>query len=119
MDDREVNRGSSSRVFDGNPGASISKNLEDILVFRNYSPQTQFFEGHYIHNKSKAGSINPLIEDKLSLISDSDYRIDPSNLDPKKVDWDLKKRLRKRLDILEVETEKSIKKHIKDGRSKR
>lgn len=105
--DAEVSRGSAIN------------NSNSLMRFRNYKPQTNFLDGLYTVDKSQPGSISELIKDKLDLISDGNLRIDPKILEPKKIDWDLKRRLEKRLDLLEKETRNSISKHIKDARRKR
>lgn len=99
------------------------------LKFRNYEPQTQFLEGLYTITKSEPESIVPFIRDKLDLLADNDvnkddttnnqYKIDKDMLEFKKVDWDLKRRIEKRLEKLERETRKQIDKHIKTQKQPR
>lgn len=87
--------------------------------FRNYAPQTKFLEGSCVIRPSEALSINHLIQDKLDLIpTDGNYKIDHTLLEPKKIDWDLKRRFEKRLKKLERDTSKSISAHIKRERKK-
>ena len=76
---------------------------ELIFKFRNYTPQTQFLDGLYTVEKSQPATIGHLIKDKLDLISSEEtgYRIDHKLFEPKKVDWDLKRRIEKRLEMLD------------------
>lgn len=86
-----------------------------VLVFRNYEPVTNFIEGLYTTTKIEPESIQPYIKDKLELISDdTESKFDIKSLESRKVDIDLKKRLEKRMEKLEGETRRQIKKIIKD-----
>jgi len=96
-----------------------SSKSDGLIKFRNYQPQTDFLEGLYIFEKADPKSVHEFIKDKLDLISDTSFRIDPKLMEPKKVDWDLKRRIEKRLDILEKETRKDISTHIRNTRKKR
>lgn len=92
---------------------------EPRYKFRNYVPQTKFLEGSCQIKPSEALSIDHLIQDKLDLIpKDGNYKIDHKMLEPKKIDWDLKRRFEKRLKRLERDTSKSISEHIKSKRKK-
>lgn len=106
---------------DGSPRSreSVDGNSSVKIKFRNYKPQTEFLDGLFIVDRSEPASINEFIKDKLDMITDGNYNIDPNILEPKKVDWDLKRRLERRVEILERETRKGISKHIKDARKKR
>ena len=110
----EVQNGESSNNRDTSP--------EPMFKFRNYKPQTKFLDGLYAVEKSQPAAINHLIQDKLDLISDADnekrYRIDPKLLEPKKIDWDLKRRGEKRMEKLERETRKCIDKQLKIAKSR-
>ena len=120
MDDTSLNRIEESSEEDDteSKGAASQRSTEPMFKFRNYTPQTRFLDGLYTVEKSQQGSIRHLIEDKLNIISD-DTSIDPKLLEPKKVDWDLKRRLEKRMEILDRDTRKSISKHVKEVRNKR
>lgn len=92
-----------------------------MFRFRNYNPQTHFIDGLFSVEKSEPGSIYHLVQDKLGLAStkETGYRIDPKLMEPKKVDWDLKRRIEKRMEILGRETRNSIAKHVKDTKKRR
>lgn len=90
--------------------------MESIIKLRNYKPQTNFLDGLFYIEQAQPGSINHLIENKLELVSD-DYKIDPKLMDPKKVDWDLKRRIEDRMEKLEKQTRKSIARHINNKRN--
>lgn len=86
-----------------------------VLVFRNYEPVTSFIEGLYTTTKIEPESIQPYIKDKLDLLAeDTELKIDAKSLETRKVDLDLKRRLEKRMERLESETRRQIKKAIKD-----
>lgn len=75
------------------------------LRFRNYKPQTDLLEGMYI-KQTEPETIVTRIQDKLELLDES---AGPVELEPKKVDWDLKQRLQERLARLDRQTQKQIK----------
>lgn len=80
------------------------------LKFRNYKPQTKLLEGHYTIEKSEPSTIHHRIQDKLELVN---LEFDPDYLELKKPDWDLKCRIKSKLDKLERETNKQIKLEVK------
>lgn len=88
---------------------------EPKFKFRSYTPQTGFLEGKYTVDKAEPELINQFIQDKLDMITDGsdNYKIDSNKLQPKGDDWDLKRRIKKRLDKLEKETRKSIDQSVK------
>lgn len=116
----------SSRGVD-NGGTKVHRerndsNSQQIIRFRNYTPQTDFLDGMYTIEQSQPGSIRHLIEDKLNLIVSNEddgkrYMIDPASMEPKKANWDLKRRLEKKMEKLDRETSKCIDKHLKSSRS--
>lgn len=112
-----------SSVSSGSDGDSADQRdvPECIFKFRNYTPQTHFIDGIFSVEKSQPGTISHLIEDKLDILSKggAGYRIDPKLMEPKKEDWDLKRRIEKRMETLERATRKSIAKHIKETKKKR
>lgn len=94
-------------------------NSEPLYKFRNYVPQTHFLDGLCVTERTEPSTIKHLIKDKLDLISrDDNYRIDPKLLETKKIDWDLKRRIEKRLEMLERDTRRSIGEHIKSEKKK-
>lgn len=103
-----------------------SPNSNHIIQFRSYSPQTNLLDGLYSSEKIEPLTITKYIEDKLSILKESEstdqdvdnvYKIDPEMLELKKVDWDLKRRLEKRMEKLDRETRKHIDRHIKGQRN--
>lgn len=114
----EEDRVSSERTSESEFGQDSP---ELIFKFRNYTPQTHFLEGLYTVERSQPATIDHLIKDKIDLVSSQDtgYRIDPKLFEPKKIDWDLKRRIEKRLELLESDTRKSISKHVKNSKKKR
>jgi len=84
--------------------------------FRNYEPQTGALEGLYTLRRSELSEptlISSLVQDKLDLLEDdaddnNRYRVHPKFLDPKKSDWDLKRRIEPRLEKLERVTRRQI-----------
>ena len=116
----ELSRSPSMSQADEEPRNYV--NSEPMLKFRNYKPQTSFLDGLYTEEQAEPETIQHLIQDKLDLLAaDEDhlrYRINPKLMEPKKIDFDLKRRIEKKLDKLERETKKSIARHIKNSRSK-
>jgi hypothetical protein len=96
-----------------------NESSEPQYKFRNYVPQTNFLKGICVTKPTEPTSINHLIQDKLDLIpKDGNYKIDHKLLEPKKIDYDLKRRFEKRLKKLERDTSKSISEHVKKDRRK-
>lgn len=90
-----------------------------MLKFKNYTPQTQLLEGTYTIEKCEPESIKTLIQDKLDLLEDETVDLnskDQCRMDMKMVDWDLKRRIGKRMEKLEDETRKAIERHIKSNK---
>lgn len=85
------------------------------IRFRNYTPQTKFLDGMYVIEKTEPETLTQLIQDKLDLCDDNKPLAE--RLEPKKVDWDLKRRISNSLERLERDTRKCIDKHIKSSRS--
>lgn len=76
---------------------------------------TNFIEGSFTTTEIEPESIKPYIKEKLDLISDdTEFKIDTKSLQTRKIDLDLKRRVEKRMERLESETRKQIKKAIKD-----
>lgn len=86
------------------------------IKFKNYTPQTNLLDDMYVIEKAEPGSISHLIEDKLNLINDDTPVKDL--LEPKKIDWDLKRRIEGPLERLERETRKCVDKQVKAMRTK-
>lgn len=97
-----------------------------MINFRNYTPQTRLLEGSYTVEKAEPESIIPYIQDKLDLLNDNrsessdknPYKLDIKILEPKKVDWDLKRRIEKKMERLDRETRKNIDIYIKNKKNK-
>lgn len=81
------------------------------LKFRNYHPQTKFLDGYYTLESTEPESITSLIQDKLDLIE-----CETIEKDFKKIDYDLKCRIEKKLDRLERDTKRQISKHNKGSK---
>lgn len=91
-----------------------------IYKFRNYLPQSKFLDGLTVTSAAEPLSINHLIQDKLDLVpKDGNYRIDHQLLEPKKVDWDLKRRFERRLEKLEASTGKAIATYVKERKEQK
>lgn len=78
------------------------------LKFRNYRPQSKFLDGYYTVESTEPETITPLIKEKLDLLD-----TETIERDFKKVDWDLKCRIEKKLERLERDTKRQISKYIK------
>lgn len=84
-------------------------------IFRSYKPKDESLIENSLEQKT-AGDIESKVEDQLELartpliIED----IDISNLAPRKPDWDLKRDLSKKLQILERRTQKAIAELIRE-----
>lgn len=97
-----------------------------MINFRNYTPQTSLLEGSFTLEKAEPESITPYIQDKLDLLKDdtndnndkNPYKLDIKILEPKKADWDLKRRIEKRMERLDRETRKNIDIYIKNKKTK-
>lgn len=76
------------------------------LNFRSYEPQNKSLSGPI--SKAQPSEIQSLIADKLELLEQ-----DTSQVKFKKVDWDLKRRIEKRMEKLDRDTKKSIKNLMK------
>lgn len=79
------------------------------LKFRSYEPQSESLSGYV--NKAQPEDIQSLIIDKLELLGQNTNRVEF-----KKIDWDLKRRIEKRMEKLDRETKKSIKNLIKNNK---
>lgn len=93
------------------------------LKFRNYTPQSEFLQQIVSSNKTSPESLDKEIKEMLDLeVNDSSYEVfDAKLFEPKKIDWDLKRRLSKKTNKLERETSQSLDrlrkmiKHSKNG----
>lgn len=93
---------------------------EQIYKFRNYVPQSKFLCGLSKTSTAEPLSINHLIQDKLDLVpKDGNYRIDHQLLEPKKDDWDLKRRFERRLAKLEDNTGRAIASYVKERKEQK
>ncbi|XP_064397010.1 coiled-coil domain-containing protein 12-like [Halichondria panicea] len=78
------------------------------LKFRSYNPQTESLKETKLP-KAKPNAVEPEIQDVLKSAKDNDIGdVNLANLAPRKVDWDLKRDIAKKLDKLERRTQKAI-----------
>lgn len=89
----------------------------DKIKFRNYTPQTDLLDGLFEISKAEPEVIEPFIEDKLNLLGQKG-KITLEDLDFKKIDWDLKRRIEGKMQDLDEKTRKSIDLYLKNKKSK-
>lgn len=91
-------------------GHGQQEEAEQRILFRNYKPVTSLLEGRYEIKKSEPETITHRIQEKLDLLKEGEdkYRVDPCMFDPKKDDFDLKRRIQPKLDKLDRETRKMM-----------
>ncbi|KAL0106139.1 hypothetical protein PUN28_016106 [Cardiocondyla obscurior] len=77
--------------------------------FRSYKPQDESLKNNVIEN-AKPGDVETVVQDQLDAAKSKVVieELDISNLAPRKPDWDLKRDMAKKLEILERKTQKAI-----------
>lgn len=77
------------------------------VKFRNYKPVDESLK-RYIVQQPPIPNIVEEIDEKLNKVTEANKSCDILNLAPKKANWDLKRDLAKKLDILDKRTQKAI-----------
>jgi coiled-coil domain-containing protein 12 len=78
------------------------------LKFRSYNPQTEELKEKKLP-KGRPENVEPQIQEQLEAAKSTDLGdINLANLAPKKVDWDLKRDIAKKLDKLERRTQRAV-----------
>jgi coiled-coil domain-containing protein 12 len=78
------------------------------IKFRNYNPHTEELKDNKI-NRTLPKSIESEVQDQLKSANNAHVEeVNLSNLAPKKIDWDLKRDISRKLDKLERHTQKAI-----------
>ncbi|KAJ1355269.1 hypothetical protein KIN20_012603 [Parelaphostrongylus tenuis] len=87
-------------------------------IFRNYKPSSEV--GKVVHPKPKFDVVEEVIADHLEDTKKIEpvKTVDLSTLAPKKIDWDLKRDIEKRLQKLERRTQKCIAEIIRERLAK-
>lgn len=85
-------------------------------LFRNYKPETEETSTNIIDQAVKSLPEVPEIDDQLEKMKTplEIADIDISNLAPRKIDWDLKRDIAKKLEKLERRTQRAIVELIRD-----
>ncbi|KAL5284751.1 hypothetical protein ACFFRR_006830 [Megaselia abdita] len=99
-------------------GKTDGKKADENLpkpIFRSYRPKDESLMENSLEQKT-AGDIEKKVEEQLELAKTplTIEDIDISNLAPRKPDWDLKRDLSKKLEILERRTQKAIAELIRE-----
>uniref|UniRef100_A0A0K0DN38 Coiled-coil domain-containing protein 12 n=1 Tax=Angiostrongylus cantonensis TaxID=6313 RepID=A0A0K0DN38_ANGCA len=89
-------------------------NKEGEAIFRNYKPASEV--GKVVHPKPKFDVVEEVIAEHLEDAKKIEpvTTVDLSTLAPKKIDWDLKRDIEKRLQKLERRTQKCIAEMIRE-----
>lgn len=77
------------------------------IKFRNYKPVDEKLK-EYVSKQPYVPNIVEEINEKLSKVIEANKSCDILNLAPKKANWDLKRDLSKKLEILDKRTQRSI-----------
>ncbi|KAH0952690.1 hypothetical protein HN011_007437 [Eciton burchellii] len=82
--------------------------------FRSYKPQDESLKNNIIHD-AKPGDVEAAVKEQLDAANSKVVieELDISNLAPRKPDWDLKRDIAKRLEILERKTQKAIAEEVR------
>ncbi|XP_029161882.1 coiled-coil domain-containing protein 12 [Nylanderia fulva] len=92
-------------------------NADEILPkpkFRSYKPQDENLKSNMIED-AKPGDVEAVVREQLDAASSKVVieELDISNLAPRKPDWDLKRDIAKKLEILERRTQKAIAEEVR------
>lgn len=93
------------------------KNMDEILPkpkFRSYKPQNENLKNNMLED-AKPGDVEAVVREQLDAASSKVVieELDISNLAPRKPDWDLKRDIAKKLEILERRTQKAIAEEVR------
>ncbi|KAM0727287.1 Coiled-coil domain-containing protein 12 [Formica fusca] len=92
-------------------------NTDEILPkpkFRSYKPQDENLKNNMLED-AKPGDVESEVREQLDAASSKVVieELDISNLAPRKPDWDLKRDIAKKLEILERRTQKAIAEEVR------
>lgn len=98
--------------------ASLKRKAEESgkkPTFRNYRPENEEAK-ELVSDNIEVGTVEKLVQDQVEAMKQPIVvdEIDISNLAPRKIDWDLKRDVAKKLQILERRTQKAIAELIRD-----
>ncbi|KAG5317738.1 CCD12 protein, partial [Pseudoatta argentina] len=84
------------------------------LKFRSYKPQDENLKSNIIED-AKPGDVESVVQEQLDAVKSKVVieELDISNLAPRKPDWDLKRDIAKKLEILERRTQKAIAEEVR------
>ncbi|XP_072757679.1 coiled-coil domain-containing protein 12 [Anoplolepis gracilipes] len=93
------------------------KDTDEILPkpkFRSYKPQDENLKNNMLED-AKPGDVEAVVREQLDAASSKVVieELDISNLAPRKPDWDLKRDIAKKLEILERRTQKAIAEEVR------
>ncbi|XP_071561961.1 coiled-coil domain-containing protein 12 [Temnothorax nylanderi] len=82
--------------------------------FRSYKPQDESLKNNVIED-AKPGDVEAVVQEQLDAANSKVVieELDISNLAPRKPDWDLKRDIAKKLEILERRTQKAIAEEVR------
>ncbi|KYM80261.1 Coiled-coil domain-containing protein 12 [Atta colombica] len=82
--------------------------------FRSYKPQDENLKSNIIED-AKPGDVESVVQEQLDAANSKVVieELDISNLAPRKPDWDLKRDIAKKLEILERRTQKAIAEEVR------
>ncbi|XP_011876074.1 PREDICTED: coiled-coil domain-containing protein 12 [Vollenhovia emeryi] len=82
--------------------------------FRSYKPQDESLKSNVIE-EAKPGDVEAVVQEQLDAANTKVVieELDISNLAPRKPDWDLKRDIAKKLEILERRTQKAIAEEVR------
>ncbi|XP_012056734.1 PREDICTED: coiled-coil domain-containing protein 12 [Atta cephalotes] len=82
--------------------------------FRSYKPQDENLKSNMIED-AKPGDVESVVQEQLDAANSKVVieELDISNLAPRKPDWDLKRDIAKKLEILERRTQKAIAEEVR------
>ncbi|EZA48075.1 Coiled-coil domain-containing protein [Ooceraea biroi] len=103
-----------------NEGSKQGENKNDTTEnlpkpkFRSYKPQDESLKNNIIED-AKPGDVEAVVKEQLDAAGSKVVieELDISNLAPRKPDWDLKRDIAKRLEILERKTQKAIAEEVR------
>ncbi|GAB1866470.1 Coiled-coil domain-containing protein 12 [Camponotus japonicus] len=92
-------------------------NTDEVLPkpkFRSYKPQDENLKNNMLED-AKPGDVEAVVREQLDAASSKVVieELDISNLAPRKPDWDLKRDIAKKLEILERRTQKAIAEEVR------
>lgn len=80
---------------------------EKPLKFRNYVPQDEKLQ-QYKLSRAEIPDLTEKIEKNLAIIANKEPELNDLSLAPKKVNWDLKRDIKSKLDKLEIRTQRAV-----------